>query len=270
MATVSIAPGGRCIYCGSDGGPLGLRDEHIVPFALNGTSILPKASCSDCEAITSAFEGRCARTMYGSFRMRENLRTRRPKERPKELRVEARFGDKAKPFVMPIAGVVATLPLVHFLPPGYLRSPRIKQIGWTGVRLETKTDGPRDKTAWSKSAASSFSFIQRFDVDALALMLAKIAHATCIERFGFNFFDPWLPPYILGKDRALSYLVGGANKPLEPVNKLHEIQYTAAFNETAGEWLASVDIRLFAQFGGPDAQVIVGQTSEELVRSCLV
>jgi hypothetical protein len=38
---------GRCIYCGSDGGTDGLRDEHIMPYCLGGNAIIRDASCKD-------------------------------------------------------------------------------------------------------------------------------------------------------------------------------------------------------------------------------
>src|SRR5712672_2024078 len=60
---VTFDPVGRCIYCGATG--VDLRDEHIVPLSLNGTMILPRASCRECEKITTRFERSVARNMYG-------------------------------------------------------------------------------------------------------------------------------------------------------------------------------------------------------------
>jgi HNH endonuclease len=171
-AISTYAPVGHCIYCGSDGGEQGLGDEHIVPFSLGGVLVLPKASCRACEAITSAFERRCAHIMYGSFRIREN-QTRRPKERPTKLPMCATFGDKGEVYMMPVDGVVATLPLVHFLPPGYLREPQVMEIGWPGATLEVKTNAPKNKSLWGRSNASTFSVSQKFDLDSLARTLAK-------------------------------------------------------------------------------------------------
>ena len=50
---IRVPGGGRCVYCGSDGGADGLRDEHAIPYSLGGTAELLKASCSDCEKVTS-------------------------------------------------------------------------------------------------------------------------------------------------------------------------------------------------------------------------
>jgi hypothetical protein len=202
------------------------------------------------------------------FASEKKVQTRRPKERPTKLPMGATFGDKVEVCMTPIEGVIATLPLVHFLPPGYLREPPVKEIGWPGGIFEVKTDAPRKRRLWERSNASAFSVSQQFDVDSLARTLAKIAHALCIGEFGSSFFEPWLPPYILGTDLALSYLVGGAPGSLEPVSELHQLRYNAR-QVANSQWLVSADIRLFAQIGGPHATVIVGRTTEELVRSRL-
>ena len=60
-----IYPGfGRCIYCGSDGGTDGLRDEHIMPYCLGGNAVIEKASCKACEA-----SHELSRWLYGSARL---------------------------------------------------------------------------------------------------------------------------------------------------------------------------------------------------------
>ena len=66
----TVYPGfGRCIYCGSDGGTEGLRDEHIMPFCLGGNAIIEKASCKACEAITSYLDGYMGRRVFYELRV---------------------------------------------------------------------------------------------------------------------------------------------------------------------------------------------------------
>src|ERR1035437_9310767 len=163
-------PVGRCIYCGSAGGLKGLRDEHVVAFALHGQHILPKSTCAEWEKVTSAFEGRCSSTMYGSFRIRENVQTRRPKKRAKVWPMSSSTGQTLQ---MPVDAMIATLPLVHFLPPGYFRTPARKETGWTGATLEVKTDAPRNPDQWKEYPVPDLSVTQTFAVDALARTLAK-------------------------------------------------------------------------------------------------
>src|SRR5258708_6724877 len=82
------SPAGSCIYCGSKEN---LSDEHIVPYALGGRWILPKASCSGCSSITAKFEQTCLRTILGPLRMYFDFPTRRQKERPKTLRLKVKY-----------------------------------------------------------------------------------------------------------------------------------------------------------------------------------
>ena len=72
-------PVGICIYCGKKNAKLG--DEHIIPYGLGGQLILQAASCKACETITAKFEGVVQRTIYGDFRMRHNLPSRRKRDR---------------------------------------------------------------------------------------------------------------------------------------------------------------------------------------------
>jgi HNH endonuclease len=73
---VHVEGGGRCIYCGADGGPEGLHDEHIMPFSLGGNTVLLAASCSACEKITSYLDGYLANATYKHFRVHSAIRSR--------------------------------------------------------------------------------------------------------------------------------------------------------------------------------------------------
>jgi HNH endonuclease len=110
-----VFPGyGRCIYCGAI---RGLKDEHIVPLSLGGTAVIEKASCGDCEKITSYLDGYLARDIFNEYRSHIGIRSRRPKQRPKSLfasflkpdgsEVVEEFSPKDQPYVllMPIWNV---------------------------------------------------------------------------------------------------------------------------------------------------------------------
>jgi HNH endonuclease len=70
---VSVKGGGVCIYCGWDGGELGLHDEHVVPYSLGGNTVLLNASCSDCEGVTSYLDGYMANAIFGHLRIHIGL-----------------------------------------------------------------------------------------------------------------------------------------------------------------------------------------------------
>jgi hypothetical protein len=81
---------GRCIYCGAKGA---LKDEHIIPLSLAGTALIEKASCGDCEKITSYLDGYLSRDIFNEYRSHIGLRSRRPKKRPKTLSASFRKPD---------------------------------------------------------------------------------------------------------------------------------------------------------------------------------
>jgi hypothetical protein len=76
---------GRCIYCGEAKDQL--TDEHVIPYSLGGVLILDKSSCKRCSAVTRDFETTIARTMYGPFRVKHEIQTRRPRERPTHFNI---------------------------------------------------------------------------------------------------------------------------------------------------------------------------------------
>jgi hypothetical protein len=80
---IRYPPVGRCIYCSNDGSS-GLSDEHIVPYALNGTQVLPQASCPTCGRVTSYLDGFLARSVFWQVRSSAGMqtRTRLPDEFP--------------------------------------------------------------------------------------------------------------------------------------------------------------------------------------------
>src|SRR5258705_1677768 len=91
---VVFPPIHRCIYCPNDGSD-GLGDEHIIPFALNGTQILPQASCHECERITSYLDGFIARSVFWHVRTSAGMQSR--SGLPDEFPVILKFEDAGDP-----------------------------------------------------------------------------------------------------------------------------------------------------------------------------
>lgn len=147
---------GRCIYCGSDGGANGLRDEHIVPFALGGNAVLPKASCSDCEAIISYVEGFVGRAVFGLMRSFHEIQRRKRTHRPQTVRMtfKTESGDHVREVLMEDAPPL--LFLRQFEPPGILEgsSPRpvaVTATGWLWYSHEFATRAERLRQPGDKS-----------------------------------------------------------------------------------------------------------------------
>ncbi len=249
-------PTGTCIYCGSDGAPHGLSDEHVVPFALLGDMILPNNSCRQCAKTTSAFELICARKMYGSFRTREGLRTRRPAKRPTKVPVEA----GGVPMMVANAGAIAGFPIIRFKsPPGALMLPPIAPE-WPSVELQLMTAVPREQDHWKQLPRGELSFYPvAFDLTSFARLCAKIAHGFAVAMFGRAAFDAWLPPYILGTDNRFGYVLGSSHEQQRNDSITNALNWSAY--ETTEFNLLAVHIHLFPSMGQPPIAVVVGSMS---------
>ena len=79
--TYNAPPVNQCIYCRTTEKPL--TDEHTIAYGLNGTLVLQKASCLDCNNITSLFEGKVLRGFTREARIALGMRTRRRDKVPK-------------------------------------------------------------------------------------------------------------------------------------------------------------------------------------------
>ena len=253
-------PVGSCIYCGSDGAPDGLTDEHIVPYSLEGIWILPKSSCKRCAGITSSVEMFCARDFYGSFRLREQLRTRRPSKRPAQVEVMAGPYSNRRLLTVPEKGAIAQFPIIRLKPPGALRNPPVETDTWEGVELEIKADAPREPSHWRNLPSGSLSFAPvTFHVPTFARLCAKIGHSFAIAEFGSAGFDHWLPPYILGINPKLPYVVGSSHEAQRSDNVATALNWSVY--ETPSFNLLVINVHLFPHMGQPPVSVVAGSIS---------
>lgn len=220
-------PIGRCIYCGITEGDL--SDEHIIPAALNGTWVLPHASCRVCAETTGRFERavlkegflRAPRAALGFF-------TRNPQERPQILPM----------IINGVEQMVAThdypinLSLLELTPPGFVaRLPNRPGIHIRGYAMSMNTErvmriaqsaaaslghGDRDNTTgqisislgWSDTYGQD-SVEKQGSLEAFLRLLVKIAFCTVIGQQGEAAVDPKLARgLILGTNNNLSHFVG--------------------------------------------------------------
>ena len=93
----------------------------------------------------------------------------------------------------------------------------------------------------------------KFNPESLCKLFAKIAHGAAVAEIGPNNFIPFLPPYILGADKALGYYVGTLPDKLEKTQQLHQIKLIQY------EQLLISHVRLFGNFGLPTWEVVVGE-----------
>jgi hypothetical protein len=260
---------GRCIYCGADGGADGLRDEHVIPLALNGETVIEQASCRACEKRINPADRYLGRSVYWHFRLHTGASTRRPKERPDVLKAtveiagrqtEREFSVKEMPFTvaMPLWGypglyrsapIDAPFPetflnLYHWVPPN--------------IRDQLNLAEDEDYKIWSQIVVRP---------DLFARAIAKIAYCHMVIRYGIDGFRKLaLPDVILGKCSAAAYFVGS---PLElpppplPGKALHMIGHADLTSKNGPLRLYVVHVRLFANsahgdHGMPIYHVVAG------------
>ena len=206
---MKLKPVQRCIYCGA--GDVPLSDEHVVPFSLGGTWILPKASCSDCAGITSRAERDISRGTYLALRTKAGFPTYRPRKRPRSFDVIAMMPDGSRRKISVAANKYPTLyPILHLPPPGILTNAALQD---TNPEIRIDLAGNQDElTALSAGIpnAHGLEFPIQISWDSLCRSIAKIAHSYTVGTCGFVGYTQLLPPLILGDYPYLSHLVGGA------------------------------------------------------------
>jgi len=209
---------GRCIYCGSDGGPKGLSDEHMMPFSLGGDAILPKASCSECATETSKIEMYLARNIFREFRSHVGAPSRK-KSLPSTLSANISVGDRelSHEFLAADQPFALMLPIWDY--PGIMR------------QVEPSTDFPvcniraynfmpgnlREMLGLANDAPAPMVHIASGTVNNIifARAVAKIAYCNIVAREGLDGLRPLvLPDLILGRYPCVPYFVG--SDPGEP------------------------------------------------------
>jgi hypothetical protein len=257
-SSITYKPVRRCIYCGASGGKL--TREHIIPFGLGGSWVLPDASCKVCAALTAKVEQFCLRPMLGRFRIQMKLPTRRPGERPDALPLEIVRADgslDSKPLPIeehPITCIGfdwAAPRLLDGKPPKNTFEGRlIVRYAGTDRNFLKHAKGEGDKVKLGTFGAAIF-----------ARMLAKIGHSYAVANMPPNSFEPMLPNLILGNDTDLyaSYLVGGDKSGWSP--KSAHCLHSGYLQDctSGGVTYTLAGITLFEIVGMPRYHVIVGR-----------
>lgn len=255
-SAITYKPVGRCIYCGAT--DVELDREHVIPFALGGTWVLPSSSCKSCAKITAAVEQFCLRPMLGRFRIQLNLPTRRPKERPDTLPLmlmKADGSQQERPLPIaehPIACIGfdwAAPRILDGKPPedAFEGQAILRYAGSDRDLLRHVSEGEKVKLA-------------SINMATFARMLAKIGHSYAIANAPPGSFEPMLPDLILGNANInASHLVGGDKSEPRPDAEpcLHSVHLQDCMSGGVVYTLAR--IRLFAFAGMPRYHVVVGR-----------
>lgn len=250
---MNFGPIRECIYCGDRNSKL--SNEHIIAYGLGGKDLLLKASCANCQKITSRFEMTVLRKEVFQIRTKLNLPSRKS-SLPKELPFVVRLGDKAKTFYLPTAKHPTFAIFLEYPLPGIFGGDMPeKGINIIGSQL-WQIAGPPVKEIAESFGSNTIEVTHTTHGNEFEKMLAKIAYGYAVARYGVDALrNSPLKSIILGSSEKIGYWIGMINPKPEVGNPFHRVR----LEETDGWLLAK--IILFK--GMPEYLVVVLEGKEE-------
>lgn len=249
-----FAAPGACIYCGATGD---LTDEHIIPFSLAGIMIFRDASCRACAKITHAFEYTCGRRVFGDFRMRHKLPTRRKKDRPTHIAIGTKLPDGQKGVAaIPVEEYPAPTMVYAFGQANLLAGfrPGTGIFKWEALIISSHEEMTAAQKKYNWDTITKLTALPK----EYARMLAKIAHSFAVAHLGLDSFRPLAVDVILGESHDFGDVVGGSlDVPPHVPDAGHLLVLHWYIAHT--RFFIVVEIRLFASIGTPTYHVVVGE-----------
>lgn len=232
-----------------------LTREHIIPEGLGGQLLFHKASCDDCaKIINEEVENLCLGAMVGP-RTKLNMKKRAPEslahgvwrgskgQFPLDMS-EADFRWNELPTSdMPLAIILPT-----FVEPGILTGAAPSE----GFIVNGLQSHFANKTLPTQDEGCVSGHVQKFSPDLFCRMIAKVAHGAATAELGKDAFSPFLPQIILGKNKNISFFVGGGGiKPMKTSQK-----HVISIKLRSGYVIA--DVQLFANLRFRAYRAVVG------------
>ncbi len=261
-----LKPINCCIYCGAS--DIKLSDEHVIPYSLGGTIILPKASCKHCAKKTGTLEGYIGRHIFQDVRIEFNLPTRRPKERPTHLPLRETFSpspQEAPIRLIPTKEYPGLLILLTHEPPGILVG-RPPEHGGTALPFVREITG-RDRVENLKGQNIEAKYYRELKPDLVLRFLAKVALGIAVASCGVDGFTPFIRPLVLTREGNAAHWIGGTTKRMyefpPPISRQPLLHRVVAFRHDIGlKAHLLVQIQLFAFLGTPIYTAVVGRLTQ--------
>jgi len=257
--TTRAPSAGLCIYCGRTEA---LTDEHVVPFGLGGNLVLPDASCSECNKLTSAFERRVLRGFMEDARVAGGFPTRRPKERPVSIPIQIRKDGQFESVQLPTAEALGMLVLPTLERSAFLAGkPATNGVNVVGTQMIGFGKPPKDvATALNTRTLQSTAHV---DATSFVRMLAKIGYSFAVASLGpYPLSEVPVLPLIQGKADDGSTWIGSAEYRIggiedkKPQHALGLVWVSGAYGDTAEKVLIA-QVKLFANSGATGYEVVV-------------
>lgn len=255
MSRIQYPPANRCIYCGDK---RDLAREHIVPYGLNGTSVIPDASCRECAKKTGAFERKVLRGPMRAVRVLHGFQSRSKYQsaaQTQSVRV-VRDGIDSE-IELPLEEAPVMLFFPQFAPPGRVTGKRVTGIDLTGVAAVCFGPSPEDVGRRLEAEGVTLES-SHYEPVAFARMLAKIGFATAYAEGALTRIDEPCPviPAILGEADDVGYWVGTM---IGAYHKYPGLLHRVALHEDLERELLVAEVQLFASSGAPSYGVVLGE-----------
>lgn len=203
-----------CIYCGASDVKLG--DEHIVPESLGGQHILKDASCRSCEAITTKFERKVARDLWGDARVAFGAPSKRKKKRLNHLEMHDPDNPE-RTLTIPAQNYPAAFVFYKMGPAGILQGLSEDVDVSSMWKLTALDDESRRHEFLERYLDRKLTLKFRHVPDAFGRLLAKIGYGQILTVLDVTDFRPICLPYILESNKNVSYIVGGSWNDYAPI-----------------------------------------------------
>src|SRR5262249_17894893 len=199
---------------------------------------------------TGMVERDCQHMMLGATRIRLNLPTRQPNERPATLTLTILHRDGRTE-----ERVVAAqeFPLII---PGLKLTPHTVLTGKSSNEISAEFWCKFPTEEINKAGASETQAIRvaRFNNLIFARTLAKIAHSFAVAEFGFHSFSPFLRDLILGKSDIAFRFIGGGREVSHPHPKGLPRIFSRRVN-IRGSGYVVLFFTLLSRFGVPEYRI---------------
>jgi hypothetical protein len=252
-----FAPVGFCIYCR---GTENLTNEHILPFGLGGTAVLPKSSCLDCAHITGKIEQTVLRGPMWPVRLYRKLNSRtKHKEAPTEYPLKILRGDEEVELHLPLSEYPILLDFPVFPVPAYIE-PADYERGIKLIGTRTIHFGANIEDVVRKYKGTGFKVTRNYLPVEFARVIAKVAYSWSVAEGMLQMIEgePFVTPGILGRTVDIGRWVGTVGGVYDKDPAVHAVVLRPDYRRR----ILMAEVRLFADSQAPAYCVVLGRLRE--------
>jgi hypothetical protein len=253
FSKLQTKPADECIYCGST---MRLSREHVLAYALGGTTTIPRGSCEECRKITHEFETAVLCGPMQIVRYIQGMSSgTRHKDVPETIPVRVTVNGSQTKIDVPREEAPILLPFPIFEPPVYLE-PGKSELRLTG--MVTGSFGVDPNEFGKRHGAERLELkVSRNDAIAFARLVAKTAYANAYVQGQLQRLKnrPELVQAMLKEPNTIGRFLGTAP---EPYKKYPGLQHRLSIHIIPEHRLLYSIVQLFASTGAPNYIVVLG------------